>query len=166
MLIGGIAIIARGVRRMTTDVDAVVRGDATSIEAVLDAMAHEHIAPRIEGADAFARENLVLLARHVPSGVDLDVSFAWSAFELDAIGSATPASFGRVHVRMSTAADLVVLKSLAARPKDIEDAETLIVLHPDIDLRRVRARVAELAALAEAPEILSGFDALARRARR
>lgn len=27
MVIGGIAIIARGVRRMTTDIDAVVRGD-------------------------------------------------------------------------------------------------------------------------------------------
>jgi hypothetical protein len=30
MVIGGIAIIARGLRRMTTDIDVVVRGDETS----------------------------------------------------------------------------------------------------------------------------------------
>jgi len=28
MVIGGIAVIARGVRRMTTDIDAAVRGDS------------------------------------------------------------------------------------------------------------------------------------------
>jgi hypothetical protein len=30
MVIGGIAVIARGVRRLTTDIDAAVRGDAIS----------------------------------------------------------------------------------------------------------------------------------------
>jgi hypothetical protein len=165
MLIGGIAIIARGVRRMTTDVDAVVRGDAVSVEAVLRAMASEQIGARIDGAVAFAQENLVLLARHEPSGIDLDVSFAWSAFELDALRDATEAPFGRVRVRMSTAADLVVLKAIAGRPKDIQDAESLLVLHPDIDVERVRGRVAELAVLAEAPEIATSFDALVQRAR-
>ncbi len=31
MIIGGIAVIARGVRRMTTDIDAVVLGDAAPV---------------------------------------------------------------------------------------------------------------------------------------
>jgi hypothetical protein len=150
---------------MTTDVDAVVRGDAVTVEGVLVAMADEHIVPRIENALAFARENLVLLARHGPTGVDLDVSFAWSSFELQALSAATEARFGRVRARMSTAEDLVVLKAIAARPKDIEDAESLLVLHPEIDVGRVRARVAELVELAEAPELLSSFDSLAKRAR-
>jgi len=58
---------------------------------------------------------------------------------------------------------LVVFKAIAGRLKDTEDAEALLTLYPDIARARVRARVAELAALAEAPEILTAFDALLQR---
>jgi len=36
MVIGGIAVIAHGVQRMTTDIDAVVQGDAVSVMAPPD----------------------------------------------------------------------------------------------------------------------------------
>jgi len=131
MVIGGIAVIAHGVRRFTTDIDAAVRGDAVSIDGLLGSLARRKIAPRIADAGEFAQENLVLLLRHEPSGVDLDVSLAWTAFEHDALRA----------------------------------AETLLVLHPNIDLARIRARIAELAALAEAPELLDAFERTAVRAR-
>jgi hypothetical protein len=47
----------------------------------------------------------------------------------------------------------------------LEDAEALLVLHPHIDLGRARRRVCDLAALADAPELVQSFDAMARRAR-
>jgi predicted nucleotidyltransferase len=165
MILGGIAVIAHGVRRFTTDVDAAVRGDAVEVDALLEALARRKIAPRIDDARAFAEANLVLLLRHAPTGVDLDVSLAWSAFEHEALAAATEVAFGRVVAQMPTPADLVILKAVAGRAKDMEDAETLLVLHPDIDLARVRARVAELAELAEAPELLDGFEKTAARAR-
>ena len=90
MVIGGIAIIARGVRRFTTDIDAAVRGDAIHPEDLLEVLSKRRIAPRIPKALQFARENLVLLLRHEPTGVDLDVSFAWSGFEHEALTIAAP----------------------------------------------------------------------------
>ena len=87
MVIGGIAIIAHGVRRFTTDIDAAVRGDAISIDQLLEALARHDIVPRIPDAAAFAQANLVLLARHAPTGVDLDVSQAWSSFEHEALAA-------------------------------------------------------------------------------
>lgn len=165
MVIGGIAVIARGVRRFTTDIDAAVRGDAITIERLLTVLAQHDIVPRIDGAAGFAEANLVLLLRHTPTKVDLDVSLAWSSFEHEALDSSTIASFGRVRAPMSTPDDLVVFKSIAGRPKDVEDAEALLVLHPDIDVARARRRVAELAALAEAPQLVESFDAMAARAR-
>lgn len=88
MIIGGIAVIAHGVRRFTTDIDAAVRGDAISVDRLIAALDRHEIIPRIPNASTFARENLVLLARHAPTGVDLDVSLAWSTFEHDAIEAA------------------------------------------------------------------------------
>jgi hypothetical protein len=164
MLIGGIAIIARGVRRFTTDIDAAVRGDAIGPKALLALFERHGITPRIEDAMRFAEENLVLLLRHQPTGVDLDVSFAWSAFEHEALAASTPTKFGRVRAPMCVPEDLVVFKAIAGRAKDLADAEALLDLYPDIDVARARGRILELSVLAEAPELVGAFDTMVTRA--
>lgn len=52
---------------------------------------------------------------------------------------------------------------IAGRPRDLDDLEALLALHR-VDRTRVRQRIAELAELAEAPEIVTAFDAATRRA--
>jgi hypothetical protein len=163
MVIGGVAIIAHGVRRFTTDIDAAVRGDAIQPARLLQVLSKHAVVPRIADALQFAEANLVLLLRHEPTGVDLDVSFAWTTFEHDALTACELTTFGKVRAPMCTPEHLVVFKAIAARPKDIEDAEALLLLYPEIDRARVKARVAELAALAEAPEILQLFEQLLAR---
>ena len=61
---------------------------------------------------------------------------------------------------MARPEDLVIFKVLAARPKDIGDATSLLAMHPTIDLDRVRSRVTALAALADAPELVQVLDAI------
>jgi hypothetical protein len=165
MIIGGIAVIARGVRRMTTDIDAVVRGDAVEISKLFRILARQAIRPRIEKAEAFAEKNLVLLLRHLPSGVDLDVSLGWTDFERQAIASSTEVKYGGASYPMARAEDLVVFKALAARPKDIDDAAALLLMHPGIDLDRVRRRLAELAELAQEPALVEGLEQVIDRTR-
>lgn len=160
MVIGGIAIIAHGVRRLTTDIDAVVQGDAVTIQAVLEELGRHRITPRIKKARAFAEENLVLLLRHRSSGVDLDVSFGWTAFEVEALKSRASARYGRESAPMATPEDLVILKAMAGRPKDVDDATALLALYPRIDVARVRATLAELAEIADAPEVLQGLRSI------
>ena len=160
MVIGGIAIIARGVRRMTTDIDVVVRGDETTPAALLRALATRRIVPRIDNAEAFARERLVLLLCHEPTGVDFDLSFGWTTFEHEALEARSDVAYGSVVAPMARAEDLVIFKAMAARPKDIEDAAALILMHKDINIDRVRRHLAELAALAEEPSLTSGLEAV------
>ena len=166
MIIGGIAVIARGVRRFTTDIDAAVRGDAITVVRLARVLARHGIEPRIEDAVAFARKNLVLLLRHAASGADLDVSLAWSSFEHHALDAADEAAFGAVRTKMATPSDLVVFKAIAGRPRDLDDIEALLTLYPRIKLRAVRARVVELTELAGAPELMERFDQVVARVRR
>ena len=165
MVIGGIAIIARGVRRFTTDIDATVRGDAIQPERLVKLFARHAIVPRIDDAIAFAQANLVLLLRHRPTGVDLDISLAWSTFEHEALAACTLTEFGGVSVPMSSPEDLIVFKAIAGRPKDMDDVQTLLELYPKLDVARMQRRIAQLAVLAEAPELVPAFEATLARAR-
>lgn len=56
--------------------------------------------------------------------------------------------------------ELLVFKAIAGRSRDVDDAVTLHTLYPHVDLEKVRLRVSELVELAEAPELLSGLDAI------
>lgn len=165
MVIGGIAIIARGVNRLTTDIDVVIRGDAVAIDALLELLAEHDIEPRIADAAAFARRNLVLLVRHQATGVDLDCSLAFTRFEHEALSLSERGRFGSVRAPMATPEDLMILKVMAGRPKDIEDAAALLVLFPRIDRERVRRELATLAELAEEPGLVDNLRLATERAR-
>jgi hypothetical protein len=162
MIIGGIAVIAHGVQRMTTDIDAVIQGDRVQTAELLAVLHRHRIAPRVANAEAFADTNLVLLARHLPTQVDLDLSFGWTAFESDALASSVSMPYGTVTAPMARVEELLVFKAIAGRSRDVDDAVTLLTLYPHTDLVAVRRRVTELAALAEAPELLDGFDEILR----
>jgi predicted nucleotidyltransferase len=167
MLIGGIAVVARGVRRLTDDVDATVWGEGVVLEELFDRLASQRIVPRIANAGAFARRNQVLLARHEPSGVDIDLSLAWLSFESAALDRADQIAIGRQRVRVATATDLIIYKAIAARERDLSDIERLLEIHGStIDLRRARRTVAELGGILERPELLQGLERLAKKSRR
>src|SRR5262245_55669027 len=72
-IIGGIAVIARGVPRLTRDIDVAIAGHDISVRDLVAELSEAGIVPRITDAIAFAEENQVLLARHSESGVDIDV---------------------------------------------------------------------------------------------
>lgn len=63
-MIGGIAVIARGVPRLTRDIDIAVAGTDVTSSALVDELDRVGIRPRISDAIAFADENQVLLVKH------------------------------------------------------------------------------------------------------
>jgi predicted nucleotidyltransferase len=164
MIIGGIAVIARGVPRLTRDVDATVTGDLLELEQLLDAF-HEHgIVPRISDVVAFANANQVVLLTHDPSGVDVDVSIAWLPFELEALAASERLEIAGTPVCVARAEDLIIYKAVAFRPQDQQDIERLVVLHrADLDLTRIRRVVGEFAAALDEPERVDRLDDIIRR---
>ncbi len=152
MIIGGIAVIARGVTRLTRDIDATVAGDGTDLEALLAVLQRHGVVPRIENAVHFAQQSHVLLLRHGTSGIDVDLSLAWLPFELEAIAASDVIPIHGARVRVARAEDLVIYKIAAWRPQDQQDVERLIALHGEhMDLKRVRAFARDLATTLEDP---------------
>jgi len=145
MIIGGIAVIAHGVARTTRDVDATM-ATVRDVGLVFADLARFELHPRIDDAIPFARTRQVLLLRHAPSGVDVDLSLAWLPFELDALAAAEDMLLGSVEVTVARAEDLVIYKALAWRPQDQTDVERLVALHGrSMDFARIRRVVAEFA---------------------
>jgi predicted nucleotidyltransferase len=163
MIIGGLAVIARGVVRHTDDADATVWAADLDLPALLDGLRRCGIVGRIDDVEGFAAQSQVLLLVHEPTGVPMDVSLAWLPFERDALGRAEMVSVAGVEIPIATAQDLIVYKTVAWRDQDRQDVAGLLRLHRSgIDLDYIRERVAEFADAIEEPERLAQLEALVR----
>lgn len=162
-VIGGIAVIARGVPRLTRDIDIAVAATELTSSALANELERVGIQPRIADAIAFADENQVLLMKHVESGVDIDVSRAWLPFEIEALEAAREETLAGVRIAIAQPDDLIIFKAVAWRPVDQQDVERLLTLHGErIDLGRIRRHVKELGDALEVDRLRDLNKAIAR----
>ena len=160
VVIGGVAASLLGRPRLTRDVDAVVLLDEDHWGEFLAAGTQHGFVPRRADALAFAQETRVLLVRHEESGIDADIVFGSLAFEKEAVARATWVELGGVRVPLPLPEDLIVMKVVAHRPRDLDDIEAILAAHPKLNLRRVRRWVREFSAALKMPEILNDLEAL------
>lgn len=164
MIIGGLAVIARGVVRHTDDADATIWAPDIELADLLEALRNHGIVGRIDDVEAFATQSQVLLLVHEPTGVPMEVSLAWLPFERDALGRAETISVEGIDIPVATAQDLIVYKTIAWRDRDRHYVEALLRLHrSEVDIDYIRARVAEFAEAIEEPERVAELDALMAR---
>jgi hypothetical protein len=164
MVIGGIAVIARGLPRTTLDIDATIWAEPLDLDHALAVFARHGLVPRVSDAARFALAHQVILLRHQASGTPLDITLARLPFEMEALARATAVNFGGPTLRVATVEDLVIYKAVAWRERDRSDVERLLAIHPgEVNLQRVRALVAAFAEALEAPERVAEFEALVAR---
>jgi hypothetical protein len=165
MVIGGVASSLLGQPRLTQDVDALAILPEEEWAQALSNAARYGILPRIEGPLDFARRSRVLLLRHVESGIDIDVTFGGLSFEQAAIDNSRIHDIGGLRVRLPRVEDLLVMKAIARRPKDLHDIEGLLAAHPDADIATVRKWVSEFATAMSTSDMLDEFDKLVARSK-
>jgi hypothetical protein len=165
MVIGGVAASVLGQPRLTQDVDALaILPEGEWANAVSTAARHG-ILPRIENPLDFARRSRVLLMRHVESGIDIDVTFGGLSFEQAAIDNSKIHDIGGLRVRLPRVEDLLIMKAVARRPKDLQDIEGLLAAHPEADVAIVRQWVSEFATAMSASDMLDDFEKLVARSK-
>jgi hypothetical protein len=153
VIIGGFAASLLGTPRFTVDLDAVLLLSLEDIPRLLQAASIEGIEPRISDPVVFARKNRVLLLRHVASGTDIDLSLGVLPFEIEMVGRSTLLDIGSLHLRLPTPEDLIILKAVAHRPKDLEDIRAIAASHPDMDQARIKYWVEQFGEALDLPDL-------------
>jgi hypothetical protein len=153
VIVGGIAVGFLGKPRYTADVDAVFLLSTNDIPSFLKLARVENIIPRIENAEDFARKSRVLLLKHVPTETEVDISLGIMPFEEEMVERGDIKSFANLSARLPTPEDLIIMKAIAHRPKDMEDIRTIVDKYPDLDLGRIERWVKDFADLMEMPEL-------------
>jgi len=161
--IGGLAANLLGRPRITKDVDAVVLLGNLRLESFLAAGPRFGFAPRISDATKFAAKNRVLLLVHEPSKTDVDVSLGVLPFEQECVDRASIITVAGVSFPLVSPEDLIVMKALARRARDVADIEAVLDVQPAVDLERVRDWVRQFAEVLEAPDILDDLERILAR---
>jgi len=95
----------------------------------------------------------VLLIKHIKSGVGIDISFGALPFEEECIKRSKKIKLAKLNIPLPSPEDLIIMKAVAHRPKDLIDIESIIDANPHLDVRRIKYWVNEFATILEMPEI-------------
>lgn len=153
VIIGGIAVGLLGRPRYTADVDAMFLLSVEDISRFIDAASIEKIVPRIQNAAEFARDNRVLLLQYAPNQIAIDISLGILPFEEEIIERSIVQSMASLSVRVPTPEDLIILKAVAHRPKDLLDIASIVENQPNLDQARIEQWVKAFADILELPDL-------------
>lgn len=158
--IGGVGVSLLAGARTTKDVDALLWLDTDEVESFLRVGATYGFSARISDAADFARTRRVLLLAHQPTGITVDLSCGVLPFENQLIARARQLTIGAMRLRVATPEDLIIMKAVAHRPRDIADIEALLNIEPHLDFAHIRHWMGQFAEALEMPELLADLERL------
>ena len=121
---GALAVTIWSRPRMTADVDITVRLE--DVESFCTAMENEGFALRVQNRHEFLARTRVIPFIHNPTGMPLDVVLAGPGIEDLFLSRAVTVQLQGLSVPVASPEDLIVMKILAGRPKDVEDVRSLL----------------------------------------
>jgi len=156
-------VIAAGVPRNTGDIDVTVESPRTGTRGLVDALTAHGLSLRDVGdVPTFIAQTRVIPALHTATDLPVDVVLAGPGLEEEMLARVVMRRIGRNNIPFVDTADLIALKVLAGRDKDLEDVRALLRASPaDLSPDVARKRVAELGALIDDTTLVATFDRLA-----
>jgi hypothetical protein len=162
---GAQAALAHGAARLTADVDVTVDIAATAPGDVVAALERHGFECRVDDVEGFAHKTHVIPLVHAASAMPVDVVVAGPGPEQLFLERAEPTSVQGVVVPMVRAEDLVVMKLLAGRPKDLDDVAAICSARA-LDVGSIRKLLAEFESALDRRDLLPLLDSILARTRR
>jgi hypothetical protein len=159
-IIGGVAVSLVAQPRYTGDLDALMVFDTANVQYLIDTLERHGFRPRSADIAQQARRLRVALVMHDRTGSMVDIALGCMPFETEVQERSTPYDLSGITVRLATPEDLVIMKAIAGRPKDLEDIRTIVRVYPDLDRGRIRFWVEQFAEVLENPGLWAEVEAL------
>ncbi len=160
-LFGAQAAILHGVARLSADIDVTVELGARSAAELVAALAEAGLDLIGEDATRLAETTRVLAFVHRTSRIPVDVVLAGPGLEEQFFARVEERVVGEARVPVAAAEDLVVMKVLAGRPRDLDDVAAILrARRGTLDLPRIRATLGLLDDALDRRDLLSELDRL------
>ncbi len=166
-LFGAQAAILHGAARLTADVDATVELGGREIRTLLAELSAHGFTARSDDPESFAETTRVVPLVHQATGMPCDLVLAGPGLEPMFLNRAVSIGVEDVEVPVAAADDIVVMKILAGRPKDLEDATSVVAACGDsLDLTRARSTLTEIERALDRSDLTTTLEAIVARVRR
>lgn len=144
-LFGAQAALLHGAARLTADVDVTVDAEGHAAGELIAALQNAGFTLRVADAETFIARTRVIPLVHTASGIPVDVVLAGTGLEDLFLQRAQLRNIQGVSVRVASAEDVVVMKVLAGRAKDLDDVHAILNAHPtDLDVALIRGTLREV----------------------
>lgn len=158
MLIGGQAVLLYGEPRLTRDIDITLGIDTDKVKSIISLAGDLRLKILPENAEVFAHKTMVLPVMHEETGIRIDFIFSFSPYERQAIAKARKVRVLDRDVCFAVPEDVVVHKIIAGRPRDMEDARSILLKIRDMDIAYIRRWLNDFSDAAGEGDIKERFE--------
>jgi hypothetical protein len=132
MIVGGQAVLVYGEPRLTKDIDVTLGFDVDRLPDILGISRDLSLSPLVD-PEEFTKKTRVLPCQDSSTGIRVDFIFSFSPYEQEALGRARAVRVGATAVRFASPEDVIIHKVIAGRPRDLEDAKSILLKNAGLD---------------------------------
>jgi hypothetical protein len=162
---GAQAAILYGAARFTEDIDVTVDVGALETSVLVAALEREGFAPRIHDK-AFIAQTRVVPIVYAATNTPIDIVLAGPGIEELFFEGARQIEVEGEVVPVASPEDLVVMKVLSGRPKDLEDVVSVLAAQEQFDEERARWLIGLLEQALDQSDLMPSFERCLSRATR
>jgi hypothetical protein len=148
---------------MTADVDVTVEVEEPKLPALVRSLERAGFRSRVEDWAEFARRTRVVPLVFAKNGLPLDLVVSGPGLEERFLERARRVSIRKLRVPVMAPEDLVVVKLLAQRPRDLEDVRGILTRQGDaLDVDAVLQLLREIEEALERRDLVDLFERIRR----
>jgi len=163
-LFGAQAALLYGARRLTADVDVTVRLSEPDPRRLIEALRRAGCVPRFDD-DEFIMKTRVIPVVHEATGIAADLVVAGPGLEDLFFERVELRAFGDLEIPVARAEDLIAMKILAGRSKDLDDVrDILLAQRGALELGSIRETLGMLESALDQSDLLPELERLVQQA--
>lgn len=133
MIIGGQAILVHGEPRMTNDIDITLGIDIDEYPKMADINSKLGLVPLVSEVENFIEKTRTLPVKDKATGIRVDLIFSFIGYEREAIKRGHQLKVKGVNINYASKEDIIIMKIVAGRSKDLDDAAGIIIKNKKLD---------------------------------